>query len=327
MTFLAAEKKHQLVWKLTTKTLPREAKVPGLYFSRLFPFCLPIEHADHNLYQEIRDEALATFERLNILWHTSALPNLPSNHLCSSQVFCVNALFPFAHRADALADLLRPNFPDLVRMLPVEDDLFVTFEFIDSDNLLGEIPKLGAYRHRGAGNTSIDAIVLFEDTNAQRVLLFIEWKYSESYASVNKRFRTDGTDRAESYKELFYGPLTPFNLELVPRIEDLLWEPIYQLMRQQLLATYYRELGDRDVDQIRLVHVAVGQNKALRAVTSPRLREFGSDIYEVWPKLLIDPTDFLLISTEDLFRRFPLDLHPDLEPWLRYMKSRYGFLR
>ena len=63
MNFLTVEKKRQLAWKLSTKTLPREAKVPGLYYSRLFPFCLPLEHAALNLYQGIRDEALALFKR------------------------------------------------------------------------------------------------------------------------------------------------------------------------------------------------------------------------------------------------------------------------
>lgn len=327
MNFLSVEKKRQLAWKLTTKTLPREAKVSGLYYSRMFPFCLPLEYAAHNLYQEFRDDALALFEKEGILWHTSALPGLPSNHLCSSQVFCVNALFPFIRNPEALADLFKPFFPDLVGMHPVEEDRFGTFEWIDPHNLLGEIPKLGKERHRGAGNTSIDAAVIYEDSNGLRTLLLIEWKYSESYAAVYKRYRTDGTDRVEPYRDLFYGPLTPINLELVPQITDFMWEPFYQLMRQQLLAAQFREVGDPTIDQVRLVHIAVSENRALRTVTSPPLKALGEDAYDIWRKLLVDPDDFMVIDTEDLFRRFPLDRYPDLEPWYRYMKSRYAFLR
>lgn len=328
MNFLSVEKKRQLAWKLTTKTLPREAKLPGLYFSKLFPFCLPLEYAAFNLYQGIRDEALALFEKEHILWHTSALPGLPSNHLASSQAFCVNSLAPFLHQPEALAEFLRPFFPDVVRMLPVEDDRYVAFEWIDPDNILGEVPKFGAARHRGAGNTSIDAVILYENTEGLRVLLLLEWKYSESYAAVYRRFREDGSDRAETYKELFYGPLTPFNLEVVPHIEDFLWgEHCYQLMRQTLLAAYYREIGGAGIDQVRLVHVAVSENHALRAVASPRLKDLGDDLYEVWKKVLVDPNDFILISTEDLFRAVPIGDFPDLEPWLRYMKSRYVFLK
>lgn len=327
MNFLTVEKKRQLAWKLSTKTLPREAKVPGLYYSRLFPFCLPLEYAAFNLYQGIRDEALALFEREHILWHTSALPGLPSNHLCSSQVFCVNSLAPFLHQPEALAELLQPFFPDIVRMLPIEKDRFVTFEWIDPDNLLGEIPKLGADRHRGAGNTSIDAAALYESSEGYKTLVLFEFKYSESYPSVYQRFRGDGSDRAETYRELFYGPLTPINLDVAPRIEDFLWQPFEQLMRQQLLAAQFREVGDPNIEQVKLVHVAVAANKALRRVTSPRFRELGHDAYAVWKSLLVDPDDFILVNTEDLFRAVPVDRFPDLEPWLLYMRSRYAFLK
>ena len=327
MQFLSVEKKRQLQWKLTTKSLPREAKVPGLFGSRMYAFCLPLEHAGLNLYAEIREEAIELFRRLDIVWHTSALPGLPTNHLCSSQVFCVNSLAPFLHRPEALADLLKPFFPDLARVLPVEEDRFVAFEFIDPDNLLGEVPKLGIARHRGAGNTSIDAAILYEAVDGSRVLLFIEWKYSESYPSVYKRFRSDGTDRVESYRHLFHGPLSPFNLDLAGQIEAYLFEPYYQALRQQLLAAQYREFGYPPVDQVRLVHVAVEENRALRTVTSPRFRELGSDFYATWIKLLRDPRDFLLIPTEELYRNFPISRHHDLEPWFAYMKGRYSFLR
>ncbi|MEI6876407.1 MAG: hypothetical protein WCL50_14905 [Spirochaetota bacterium] len=327
MNFLTVEKRRQLQWKLTTKSLPREARAPGLYYARMFPFCLPMEYAGFNLFQGIRDEALALFERLSIVWHTSALPGLPSNHLCSSQVFCVNALTPFMHLPEALAELLRPFFPDLARVIPIEEDRFIAYEFIDPDNLLGEIPKFGTMRRRGAGNTSLDAAILYEAQGGERVLLLLEWKYSESYPSVYKRFRTDGTDRVEPYRHLFHGPFSPFNLEMAGQIEDYMYEPFYQAMRQQLLASQYREFGIPCVDQVRLVHVAVAENRALRAVTSPRLRELGDDFYRVWRKLLVNPDDFVLIATEDLFRAFPIDRFPDLEPWLHYMKSRYAFLR
>ncbi len=85
--------------------------------------------------------------------------------------------------------------------------------------------------------------------------------------------------------------------------------------------------GDPRIDQVRLVHVVVSENRPLRAVTSPRFRELGRDAYAVWKSLLVDPDDFVLINTEDLFRVAPVERFPDLEPWLRYMKSRYAFLK
>jgi hypothetical protein len=59
-------------------------------------------------------------------------------------------------------------------MLPVEADRFITFEWIDPDNLLGEQPKLGMERHRGAGSTSIDAAALYESSGGYNVLLMID---------------------------------------------------------------------------------------------------------------------------------------------------------
>lgn len=327
MTFLATEKKRQLAWKLTSKALPREARVPGLYRSRMYPFCLPLELADYNLFHEIRDEALATFARLGIVWHGAALPGLPSNHLCSSQVFCVNALFPFVHRPEALAGLLKPHFPDLARMLPIEEDYFVSFEWIGEHNYLGEIPRLGTERHRGAGSTSIDAAMLYEAEDGRRVMILAEWKYSESYGAAYKRFRSDGSDRVESYREIFFGPFTPIDLTVAPRLEDFLFEPAYQLCRQQLLASRIIELGEPAVDEVVLVHIAVSENRELRNVTSPRLRELGRDLYTLWPSLLVEPSTFKLISTEELFKNLPTDRYPELEPWEHYMRSRYSFLK
>jgi len=327
MTFLSSEKKLQTSWKLNTKALPRAAKAPGLYGARLYSFCLPLQYAAHNLFHEIRDEALESFSRLGIVWHGSALQGLCSNHLCSSQIFCVNALYPFINRPEALAALFLPFFPDISRMLPVEDDSFIAFEWIGDTNYLGETPKLGAYRHRGAGNTSIDAMVMYESTDGRHVMLLIEWKYSESYGATYKRFRSDGTDRVEPYRVFFFDKLTPIDLTVTSRIEDFMFEPFYQLLRQQLLVSRIAEVGIPDVDRVRLVHVHASGNRELKAITSPGFRDLGRDAYEVWQHLLVDPSDFIAITTEDFLSHAPIDRFPELEPWRLYMTSRYSFLK
>jgi len=327
MTFLASAKKLQTAWKLTTHALPRLAKAPGLYRSKLYPFCLPLEFAGFNLFHEIRDEALDTFASRGILWHSSALQGLPSNHLCSSQVFAVNLFFPFVHRPEALAALLRPHFPDLARMLPVEDNLYVSFEWIGDYNYLGEIPKLGIDRHRGAGNTSIDAAMMYETTDGRRVMLLVETKYSESYGVSYKRFRSDGSDRVACYRDFYYAGNSPIDITLVPKIEDHLYEPFYQMLRQTLLATQIVETGIPDVDRVLVVHVYAKTNRELTAVTSPPLRQFGRDAYEVWQHLLVDPSTFVPLPAEELFKAAPLDDFPDLEPWRLYLSQRYSFLK
>lgn len=81
------------------------------------------------------------------------------------------------------------------------------------------------------------------------------------------------------------------------------------------------------VDNVIVVHITVGPNRELRFITSPHYRKFSRDLYELWPTLLLMPDEFWYIPTEQLFRYVPTDSHPELEPWVRYMKSRYSFLK
>ena len=128
-------------------------------------------------------------------------------------------------------------------MVPVEDDRFIAFEWIGAYNYLGELPKLGADRHRGAGNTSIDAALIYVIHDSRRIMFLVEFKYSESYGVSYKRFRSDGTDRVQSYRDFYYAGNSPIDITVIPRIEDHLYEPFYQLLRQQLLATQIMETG------------------------------------------------------------------------------------
>jgi hypothetical protein len=327
MNFLSGEKKLQTSWKLTTKTLPRGAKKPGLYRSRMYPFCLPLEYAGYNLFQEIRDDVLSTFNRHAIIWHSSALPGLPSNHLCSSQVFAVNMLFPFIDKPAILADALVPFFPDIERMLPVEDGRYIAFEWIGDINYLNEEPKIGDTRKRGAGNTSIDAMMMYETAAREKVMLLVEVKYSESYGVSYKRFRSDGTDRIENYGGFFYSETSPVDTDAAGNLEDFLYEPFYQLLRQTLLAAQVMEAGEPEAGRVQVVHLTVTKNRDLLAVTSPGFRPLGRTTYEVWNRVLKAPDSFTLIPAESFLRNPALEEHRELEPWMLYMKERYSFLR
>jgi hypothetical protein len=73
-----------------------------------------------------------------------------------------NCRSPERRRPDALAELLRPVFPELRRVLPIEAGLFVAFEWIGLRNYLGESLSGQGQRTRGKYFTSADAAVLFE---------------------------------------------------------------------------------------------------------------------------------------------------------------------
>ena len=66
-------------------------------------------------------------------------------------------------------------------MLPVEDALCVSFEWIGNKNYLGERVLGEGTRTRGANFTSADAVVMFENLQGQRQVVLVEWKYTESY--------------------------------------------------------------------------------------------------------------------------------------------------
>jgi hypothetical protein len=158
-------------------------------------------------------------------------------------------------------------------------------------------------------------------------MVLVETKYSESYAVSHKRFRSGGSDRVAPYRDFFLAGNSPIDLTVTPRIESFLFEPFYQLLRQQLMATRIVETGIPDVDRVIVVHVYTQGNRELRAVTSPHFRELGSDAYEVWSRILVDQSTFKSLPVEELFKAAPLDEFPDLEPCKLNLSSRYSFLK
>jgi len=124
--FLESEKRRQAKFKATSIYFSIAARSDGVYKGKPRSFCLPIEYAAENLFPEIRQAALAYFSSQGIKWHDGHNGH-PSNHLCDSQVCCVNFLLAFSDKPDALASVLRPVFPDIRTMLPVENGQYVAF--------------------------------------------------------------------------------------------------------------------------------------------------------------------------------------------------------
>ena len=216
MTYLQAEKKRQTEWKLTTKYLSRNAKKPGLYRSRLYPFCLPVDSAVENLFPPIREQAVTHFKENDIYWHSGALPELPSNHLCSSQILCVNLLFPFAHDREGLKQLLRPVFPDMESVLPIEHpNQYLSFEWIPPENYLREELHTGALR-RGIGNTSIDFALLYADSKERKNMILGEMKYAEHYHHQKYGTTKAGRGKLDLYGPFYYAASSPSHGHAVP---------------------------------------------------------------------------------------------------------------
>lgn len=330
--FLEKERVRQADFKVSSPYFTESAKVEGIYRKRLRPFCLPLEHAEENLFSKIRRAALNYFAQPDfygqkIKWHDGQ-NDKPSNHLCSSQVCCVNFLFPFVTNPNALSELLHPIFPNIRQMLPIESpNRFVSFEWIGQKNYLKEkIPRSGK-RTRGANCTSVDAAVMFEREDGVRQIVLIEWKYTESYGNTSLKISKSGTDRTRIYEPLWEREDCPMNKFLISHFEMLFYEPFYQLMRQQFLANEMKKAKELGAEVVSVLHISPAHNHDFSTITSPALRSLGTSAIEVWKRIVRTPGSFISVNTEELFSSMGKDQFPDLSPWWRYITQRYSWLQ
>jgi len=323
--FLKTEKPEQADFKATAPYFSPGAMLDGIYKGHSYPFCLPREYANENLFPEIQKPMLTYFARNEIKWHDGQDGN-PSNHMCDSQVCCANFLFPFFDKPKALAELLRHLFPDIREMLPIEDGLYVAFEWIGAENYLREIKSPNRKRTRGANFTSADAAVMFENNEGRKQIVLIEWKYTESYYPTWLRIASSGRDRTEIYKHLYTADDCPLARDLIPDFSSLFYEPFYQFMRQQFLAHEMEKAHELGADVVSLLHLSPAHNKDFMRVTSPDLRSIDISATGVWQKLVEAPDRFQSEYTENLFGNFNIKPFPELNMWWKYITNRYNWV-
>jgi hypothetical protein len=297
--FAKGERARAVAWKQTSLSLPEEARLPAQYVGKegategpLYHFCVPVDYAHYTLLPEVRDMALGLFAELGIPWHPG-VGDGPSNHLLSSQVQCVNALGQMVFDP---ARVVRAFGPVLgtAEVEQIEPGRWLTFEYIGPDDVLHE--AVDGVRTRGARCTSVDAAFLHRTADGVRELVLVEWKYTESYTQTPADPRRDRV-RLERYGDLLSAADGPVDGSLLP-FEELLQEPLYQLMRQQLLAY---ELEKREVlgaQRVVVAHVQSPGNIAYqRSLFGPVARTLGSTVDEVWRRLLRHRDRFTTIDS------------------------------
>ncbi len=259
----------------------------------------------NNLWPGIRDDAVEYFKRNRISWWQSK--NKPCGHLLSSQIACLNHLYFLRQREDIATNVLKSTCKNIMKCCLV-DDGFVEFEIIGRNNYLGE-----RQHTRGANSTSVDALMVGEQSDGKRILILIEWKYTELYDSKSLAIER----RVKTYQDLLKREDGPIYCEA---IEDLFFEPFYQLMRQTLLAWSMVKAGEYGAADWMHLHIIPSQNKELREKsTSPGLK--GGDMCSAWKSVLKEPQKYLVISPEEFLN--PSARCIDARPLFNYLKLRY----
>ncbi|MBC8183781.1 hypothetical protein H8E88_22035 [candidate division KSB1 bacterium] len=323
--FLSKEKPKQAAFKENAPYFSEAARAEGIYKDHSYSFCLPRDYARDNLFSEIQKSIISYFKQYGIRWHDGKDGN-PSNHLCDSQVCCANFLFPFADKPRPLAALLRSVYPSINKMLPIENGLYVAFEWIGKENYLKENKSRNKKRTRGANFTSADAMVMFERNDGRKQIVLIEWKYTEAYYRSFLKFSKSGTDRTAIYKPLYHADSSILDKELLPSFDALFYEPFYQFMRQQYLANEMEKENELGADFVSLLHIAPTHNTDFRRITSPDLQSIGETAIDVWSKIVKKPGKFISVSTEQLYGTFDTSQYPELKDWYKYITNRYAWI-
>lgn len=292
---------------------------------RTRPFQLQTEHRLAGLLgNEVELEPL--FEARKIQWHPFI------GHGRSSQACCINFLAPMGKRPEILSRWIG-NILGIAppKMLPVEagvngEDWFVAFEYTGPGGFdyLGEAG--GKTPQRGANATAADAAVAFEREDGTRELILIEWKYTEEYR--NHRLSPDlKGKRASRYGAIAFDPAGPIRNDLGLTLQDFFHEPLYQLLRQQMLAFQIAQHPDSGFERARVLHLSPSANRALHHMTAPGLQTLAGQTYDdafaAYRATLVDPDAFLERSIEATFA--PLTGMAGAD-WIEPLRERYPSL-
>lgn len=281
----------------------------GTYAGRQYPFAL--QHGKNNIYEPIRDSVKTYFSENSISWWGG---KTITTHPLSSQIACLNHLFPIRSDKDAVLSIARTIDPDIIDVLPVEIDVpeygYIAFEVTSSKDLLNE-----KFLFRGNNCTSIDALILGKRKDGLSTLLGIEWKYTEYYANTNKAAGERGRERKRRYEQLIVD-----SPQLKTADSDIYYyEPFYQLMRQTLWLEQMLKHKDTEIikaDDFIHLHIIPPENTNLLNKTYYG----GKKMAETWRGCLQDKNKYKIISPKDLLSPIDRTKYGHL---LKYLETRY----
>ena len=276
-----------------------------------FDYLIKPQDSDKNLYKGIRKEAIEYFKRYGIVWWQCLnKPDEPTGHMVSSQINCLNHLFAFRDKPEALKFILqKATLLPIKSILPSQIDKdggYIAFEFVYKNMSLMR-DNSGKYHEnyetRGAKCTSIDALVYAQLEDERKVLIPIEWKYTETYNG--KKADASSWKR---YPDLIR--LDDCNLQDVYDLYKA--DPYYELMRQTLLVEQIIRHKDCGIEADDYFHIIVIPNE---------YTELKSAIESNYIPTLKDSSKFKIIDPQELLS--PLRDNKKYEDLITYLETRY----
>ena len=339
--FERSAKRRQQHFRDGSPTISERGRSPTDDKGLRHPHLLAIGCETDNLFPGIRDNggAIDFFRDRQMAWWSNPASgdigraDKPTRNMASSQVACVNFLLPLAGIPGALLSLLRALDDDVVTVVNISHDGHtsdVEFEWI------GLSHSLEGGTTRGSQNTSIDAFLVALTKAGRRRAYLLEWKYVERYLSALLEFKGEGArgeTRRLRYTERFHSLFSSFNSAAIHDLDDFLYEPFYQIMRQRLLADRMVQEGELEIEEAKVVVVVPEENWAYRAVkdgrttASPLLaRRFPEleTVEAVMRACLKDPdAQFDMVAPSLLLDAVSLDLPEETAEWAGYWRNRY----
>lgn len=275
-----------------------------------FDYLIKPQDSAKNLYKGIRKEAIEYFKKYGIVWWQCInKQDEPTGHMVSSQINCLNHLFHFRDKPEALKLILQKATLLPIKSIlpsPIDEDGYIAFEFVYKNMSLirdnsGKYHE--NYETRGAKCTSIDALVYAQLDDNRKFLIPIEWKYTETY---------DGTEAYPSSWKRYPDLIRLVNCNLKDVYDLYKADPYYELMRQTLLIEQIIQHKDCGIEADDYFHIMVIPNEH---------SELKTAIEKNYIPTLKDPSKFKIIDPQALLS--PLNGNDKYKALLSYLETRY----
>ncbi len=282
----------------------------GLYMGKERDFVLT--NFDNNIYPPILIIVKDYFRDNQVAWWGG---KMPSGHTLSSQIACINHLFPIRNDKVEVLKILRSIDPLFADVLVIDTDTafpaYIQFEATSNTDHLNEQNTT-----RGSNCTSVDALIYALHEDGRRFILPIEWKFTEEYDNQSKAEGVSGMTRKARYTALING-----SAQLKHESHEIYYfEPFFQLMRQTLWAEQmirYKASERINADEFIHIHVIPPENRDL---LDKKYTCSGMGMEDTWRSQILDQNKYQIVAPQELLASVNLHKYGEL---LNYLKERY----